>query len=171
MNSVDLLILIVLAVGVVRGFYTGFAKQVASVVGAVLAFLIGLQVMHPVGQMVVDSLGVSPSVAPLVGFALSFIVILLLVTGLTKLIESMLGALKLSVLNRALGGAVGAFKAALVLSVVFLVLGFIGVPSPEAQETSQFYTPVAQLVSGTWNWMAERLPEVRALAEQFQAGG
>lgn len=167
MNLLDILIGLALAGGLARGFSTGVIKQVASFAGLLIAFALSVQLMDPVGQAVATSLGISASVAPLVGFILIFLAVQVGVFAVTRLAETIVGALKLTVVNRLAGGVVGAFKAALVLSVVFLVTGYFGVPGQESQRDSVLYGTVAGVLPQAWDYASDRLPQVRSLTERF----
>ncbi len=167
MSTLDLLILAVLAVGLVRGFATGVIRQVASLVGMVAAFVLGVQLMKPVGGLIVGSLGVSPAIAPLLGFLLVFVVVQVGVFAAGRFVETLVGALRLTVFNRAAGGALGAFKAALALSVGFLVLGYVNMPAEATQRDSALYAPVATVLPTAWNYVSDRLPAAESLSEKF----
>jgi len=70
LHTLDLLILVVLAFGLVRGFTTGVVRQIASLVGVVAAFLVAVRFMQPGGEMLTTSLGLSEGVSPLLAFVL-----------------------------------------------------------------------------------------------------
>lgn len=166
MNVLDLIILGILAVGMVIGLRSGLIKQVASLAGLVLAFVLGLQFMHPVGAMAVESLGVSESLAPLLGFVLVFLAVQVAVVAVVKIVEGLIGALKLSSVNRVLGGAMGGFKAALGLSVAFLVLSNLNIPDASARSSSRLYAPVSSVVPEAWEFVTGEFPAVKRLPEQ-----
>lgn len=167
MNGLDLIILGVLSVGVVLGLRSGLIKQVASLVGLVLAFALGLRFMHDAGAVTVDSLGVSESLAPLLGFVLVFLVVQVAVVAVVKLVEAIIGALKLSAVNRVLGGAMGGLKAALVLSVAFLVLGNLEIPEASARSASSLYVPVSSVVPETWELLTGEFPALKEVPDQI----
>ena len=167
MSVLDALILVVLAAGLLRGFSTGIIRQVIGVAGLLFAFILGLQLMHPTGAAVSGSLGVSPSVAPLVGFVLVFLAVQVAVFALTRFVETLAGVLRLTVVNRLLGALFGVFKAAIVLSVLFLILAYFGVPGSNVRQGSAFYEPVASVLPGAWDYMSERMPEVERLSDRF----
>ncbi len=167
MNMLDFLILIALAGGLVVGLRAGLIKQVLSFAGLIVAFVLSFQLMKPVGAMAAGSLGISNDIAPLVGFVLVFLVVQVAVFALIRSLQAIVGVLKLSGVNRLLGGAVGAFKACLALSVLFLVLGYLQVPSEQTQEESSFYAPVATMVPATWDYLASAIPQLEQVSEQF----
>lgn len=167
MNTLDIVIVLVLAAGVARGFSTGVIRQVASFVGFILAFILSVKLMEPVGTLVVESLGLSARVAPVLGFIVVFLAIQAGLFFVVRLVETLVGALRLTAVNRLLGGLLGALKAALVLSVLFLVLGVFGVPEEQTRADSSFYAPVAAVLPQAWDFVSARLPEVQKLSERF----
>ena len=73
MNLLDLLILVGLTGGLIIGLRSGLIKQVLSFAGMLVAFVLSLHLMTPVGEMAAGSLGISEDIAPLVGFVLVFL--------------------------------------------------------------------------------------------------
>ena len=126
LHTLDLVILVVLAFGLVRGFTTGVIRQIASLIGLVAAFLVGVRFMQPGGEMLTTSLGLAEGVSPLLAFVLLFAAVQLTLLGVVRFVEGVIGFLQLSAVNRVLGGLIGAGKVALLLSLVFLALNFFG---------------------------------------------
>lgn len=166
MNTLDIIILVVLGIGIAHGIRTGLIKQVASILGMVVAFFLGVAFMVPVGQKLVESLGFSETLGPLLGFTLVFVIVHLVVIGAMKALEKAVGALKLSAINRGAGGAVGAFKAAFVLSVLLMLVGNMGYPNDGMRDTSLFYTPVATVMPASWSFVQDRMPQIRQLTDR-----
>jgi len=165
--ALDWFILAVVAGGLIRGFMVGAVRQVASLAGLVLAVLLSVQFMRPVGAVIVSTLGLSEAVVPLVGFVVVFLGVQLLFFALSRLIERVLERLSLSFLNRAAGGALGGFKAALLLSVLFLLLGTMNVPSSQTQDQSVLYPPVAQALPKTLDAASPYLPAAERASDTF----
>ena len=167
MTTLDLIIVAALAVGMARGVWTGVIRQVTGLIGLLLAFVLAVRLMTPVGALVADSIGVSPRVAPIVGFVLVFLVVQIAVVAIARATERLVGVLRLGFVNRLAGGAFGAFKAALLLSVLFLVLAPLSLPDGEARASSVLYEPVAGVLPTAWDTVADHWPRVQHLAERF----
>ena len=167
MPTLDILIALLLTGGLIHGFMTGVIKQVASIVSIIAALLIGLQFMHPLGQVVTSWTGVSEGISPVVGFVTIFALVHLVVFFGVKLLETVVGALKLGFANRILGSAFGFFKAGIGLSVAFLALGVAGFPGEETREQSQLYGYVEPLLPQSWDLMREYFPGVEGLKDRF----
>ena len=165
--ALDWFILIVLAGGLIRGFMVGAVRQVASIAGLVVAFLLSVQFMHPLGAVIVSSLDLSEAAGPIAGFVVIFLGIQLLFLALSRLLESVLETLSLTLVNRAAGGALGGFKAALLLSVLFLVLSGMDMPSKETRKQSMFYQPVAQTLPETLEAASPYVPAAKRASDTF----
>ena len=167
LHTLDLLILVVLAFGLVRGFTTGVIRQIASLIGLVAAFLVGVRFMQPGGEMLTTSLGLAEGVSPLLAFVLLFAAVQLTLLGVVRFVEGVIGFLQLSAVNRVLGGLIGASKVALLLSLVFLALNFFGYPGDKARKASLFYDPVASALPTTWETVETHVRDAGAVTEPF----
>lgn len=166
-SLLDGFIVLVVAGGLIHGSTVGAIRQVTSLIGFLVAFLVGVQLMHPVGRLVVARLGIADTVAPVVGFAVLFVGIQLLFYLLSRLVERVIETLSLSLVNRAAGGALGAFKAALLLSVLFLVLSSVQMPGAETRKQSVLYGPVAGVLPKTLDAASAYLPAAKRASETF----
>jgi membrane protein required for colicin V production len=167
LHTLDLVILVVLAFGLVRGFTTGVIRQIASLIGLVAAFLVGVRFMQAGGEMLTTSLGLAEGVSPLLAFVLLFAAVQLILLGVVRFVEGVIGFLQLSAVNRVLGGLIGAGKVALLLSLVLLALNFFGLPGDETRKASLFYDPVASALPTTWEAVETHVRNAEAVTEPF----
>jgi membrane protein required for colicin V production len=164
---VDGLVLAAVGLGAYRGYKTGVLRQAVSILGWFVGFMLALQLMDTAGQALEASLPVDERLAPVVGFVLVLVAVRLGLFLLRQAFESILDAFHLSFLNRAGGSVVGAFQGVLVASLLFLVLGALGMPSEATRRASASYAPVAEALPQTWDAVAEHVPPLRTAAEQF----
>lgn len=177
----DFFILGITGLGVWRGLRTGAMSQLVGTVGLVLAFLVGAALMGPVGGLVVASLGLSERIVPLVGFVVAFAAVLVAVSVVANAGKATLQALRLGVLDRAAGALFGGLRAALSLSVLFLLTSNLALPGAETfvvgadtRATSVLYAPVEALAPVAWEAFCTITPGVQdQLREKFDglAGG
>lgn len=167
LSGLDWLIIVVLIVGLIRGYMIGAVRQVASLLGLVVAFFFSVEFMGIVGSSIVAALGLSQSLAPLAGFTVIFLGIWVLFLILSRLVERLVDTLSLTPLNRAAGSAVGAFKAALLLSLLFLVLTGLEVPDERTRKQSALYYPVARLLPVTIEATEAWFPAAKDAADQL----
>jgi len=167
LEELDILIALVLVVGLVRGVATGAVRQVVSLLGTVAAIVLSLELMSTVGGAVREIVPVPESFEHAAGFIVVFLVIQIVLLFAVRLIEASIRVFRLTPVNRLVGGVVGAGKAALLLSVLFLVLGFFEVPAQGDREESVLYVPVASVFPVTWDYAARHLPRIRNLTDRF----
>lgn len=150
MNALDLFIAAIVIAGAVHGFVTGAIKQVAGFASLLLSFVLGVLFMNSVGATVADVVGVTPALAPFAGFVVVFLTIQLIVVIVVKMVERIVGALKLTAMNRLLGSGIGVLKGALALSVALMAFGYIGIPAEQTKNQSFLYEPVSEVLPKVW---------------------
>lgn len=166
-SILDGFILIVLAGGLLRGVMVGAVRQITSLVGLLVAFLFALQFMRPIGELIATVFNLTETIGLIVSFVVVFVGVQLIFVLLARLIEQVLETLSLTLINRAAGGAVGGFKAVLLLSLLFLVLAAMNVPSEETREKSRLYDPVAQALPQTVDATAGWLPAAKRMSDEW----
>lgn len=167
LSGLDWLIIVVLIVGLIRGYMIGAVRQVASLLGLVVAFFFSVEFMGIVGGSIVAALGLSQSLAPLAGFTVIFLGIWAIFLILSRLVERLVDTLSLTPLNRAAGSAVGAFKTALLMSLLFLVLTGLEMPDQRTRKQSALYYPVARLLPATIEATEAWFPAAKDAADQL----
>ena len=120
MATLDIFILVVIGIGLLRGWRTGFLRQISSLGGTILAFVLAASFMETIGQLITVNTGFAPEQSALLGFIGVFMLVKILVNVVIRTAERLLEAVKLSGLDRLAGGITGGFKAAIALSLVFV---------------------------------------------------
>ncbi|MDR0230959.1 MAG: CvpA family protein [Dysgonamonadaceae bacterium] len=124
MNWLDLAIIIFVAIGLIKGLFDGFVKQVISLVSFVFAIFFAGKIARPMRDFLShDSVTniISPHIITAVCYILAFILIIVLFSWLGKLLnKAMLGPI--SFINHVLGGVVGCIFTLLFLSLLFNLL-------------------------------------------------
>lgn len=165
LTALDLGILAIVALGVWRGLRTGALSQLVGTVGLVVGLIAGVLLMDPVGAVVVNSLGLSERLAPVLGFVVTLAVVLGGAAVAAQLVRKALNLLKLGLVDRLAGAGVGGLRAALGLSVLLLVTGPVALPGGEplivgreTREQSVLYEPVQAIAPAAWSIFSYVLP-------------
>lgn len=144
MNWVDIGLAIVLLVGGVLGAISGLLWQVARLLIFAIAMYMTLYFHEPVGAWLATKMTTtSPAVLKGLAYFVTFTGTYLVLFLITVLIEKAVKAVELKPVDRVLGAALGAFKAALVCGVV--LMGIVVVPIQSLQpdvEASTLGPPV-----------------------------
>jgi len=93
-----------------------------------------------------------------VSFLVIFLVIKLATVLVAKSADGAVETLHLGWVNRLSGSFFGGFKAALLLSTVFLILGFAEWPDNETSGQSSLYGPISTLLPQTWEYVSGKAP-------------
>ena len=157
MGYLDIVILVVLALGIARGWSMGFIRQATLFGGLVLAFVLAAMFMDPLGAVLQSEVGFQEGVGSLISFVGILIAVKLATTLLARWLESVIDAIYLGRLNRLLGGIAGALKAVLILSLVFLVMGYAQLPGSTAISESTMYGHIYRILPEVWRFISDPL--------------
>lgn len=160
MSATDWVLLAIVAVSALFGLMRGFVGVAASLVAWVLAGWAAFHFGGGVALMLARD--GTPSAGQLfAGYALSFLVVLVVVGVVGWLVRQAVHSVGLSGLDRALGLALGTVRGAFVASALVLLLGLTTLPRDPAWQRSQVvpvFVPGAQWLRG-WlpGWVAREV--------------
>ena len=118
---VDIALLSVFGLSVLVGLWRGFAFEIVSLLGWVVAFVIA----NTFGPGVADFMPFRDPGSPVwlwVAYVLVFVLVLLTCTLLARMLRALISATPLSLVDRLLGGLFGVARGALILVVVGLLV-------------------------------------------------
>jgi membrane protein required for colicin V production len=118
---VDIALLALLAVSVLVGLWRGFVFEIVSLLGWVVAFVLANACAPLVSGLLPWGQGVAPA-RVWAAWALVFVLVLIACALLARLLRALVAATPLSVVDRLLGGAFGAARAAVVMVVVAMLV-------------------------------------------------
>jgi membrane protein required for colicin V production len=120
MNVFDIVITVFLLFGFVRGLMKGLFIEVASLVALIGGVWGSIHFSYFVGDYLEESVSWSEKQISLAAFAITFIIIIVVVGLIGKFLTKMADLAALGMVNKILGGLFGLVKIGLVLSVVFI---------------------------------------------------
>jgi membrane protein required for colicin V production len=165
-SYVDIIIALPLAYWLIKGLRHGFAHEFLSLTGQILAIFVAFTYMEMMGSILIGYLKMSGAAVPLVAFILIYIIFIILVRLVIKVINRFIEVIFMSTFNKILGAFFSAFKAALVLSVVFILLAGLDLPSKESRNQSMLYSYVLPIAPATYNLIAFVWPGVSSFTDQ-----
>lgn len=167
-GMLDLILLGVIGLGAIRGYMRGGVEQIGSLLGSVIGIWMGVRHASE-GAAAFESFASVPSEleAP-IGFLIVFGVVQVAVRGISMMTGHVIDLAGMASANRAAGGAFGAFKAALMASILLAVGGKIGIPDRQARIESKWFRPVQQTLPATWGVLRSVIPEVGRLSQVKQ---
>jgi len=149
MNYIDFIIIGLLVFALVRGFIKGLIIEVASILALILGIWGAIRFSGFVGQRLTDYFDLSTQYLGVIAFAITFIIIVLLVHLIANILDKLLEAVALGLPIKILGAVFGVLKTTLILSVIFVILNTVNerknfLPA-EQLEKSVLYYPISDI--------------------------
>ena len=160
MNGIDIVVLIIVLGGLIRGFLSGGIRQVFGLVGMVVSILLAIRLAGALQGNFESWFGVSETVAPVLAFGAIFLCFHIVLYVMIRILENLLEKARIDIVNKMVGSAVGGFKAVLIVSMMLFVARYVGIPDAETREDSLLYEYVYPVLPGVWTLIADNLPEL-----------
>ncbi|MDR0937814.1 MAG: CvpA family protein [Mediterranea sp.] len=152
MTIIDIVLLILIGVGTVRGFMRGFIRQLSSLLGLIVGLLAAKALYTSLASKLCPALTESMTVAQIIAFVLIWLAVPLLFAIVASVLTKAVELIALGWLNRLLGAALGTLKYLLLVSLVLCVIEFVDsdnkLISATKKNQSSLYYPVRK-VAGT----------------------
>ena len=121
MNIFDIIILIILSYGLIKGFMKGFIIEVAGIIALILGVTGSFKFASILEVYLNSYVDWSPKTIQAASFIILFIIIIYAVSLLAKMITKTLKIIALGMINRIFGGIFGLLKWCIILSSLVLV--------------------------------------------------
>lgn len=121
MNLLDIILLVLLIPGTIRGISKGFLEQAISLVGVVLAVYLAYHFSEPVCVWLDKYINVSETVLHVIGFAVMLLGVLMAVMIVAKLFTRVADMASLGWFNRVLGFIFSLAVSAVIISVLIIL--------------------------------------------------
>ena len=149
MNYLDIIIAVFLLWAVYRGFTKGFFIAIAGLAALILGIYGAIHFSGFAVLFLLKYFDKDPEALRLVSFALTFVVIVILVHMIARLLDILIKAIALGFINRLAGLVFNAVKMAFILSVIIGIFNFFDphskIISKEEKTRSILYPPISRL--------------------------
>ncbi len=149
MNYFDIIIVIPLLWGAYKGFTKGIIIEVASFIALALGVWGGIKFSSVSAGYLSQLFEISEKLMPLISFAVTFILIVLVVFAIAKLLQRVIKMVALSFINKLAGLVFGCLKFTLIVSIVINLLNIVNQQvkfiDDEMQNSSILYHPVSKV--------------------------
>lgn len=151
MNPFDILVVIIVGYGLVRGLFRGLVKEVASIIGVLGGFYLAFSYYRNLGAYLgwVTS---NENYQLIIGFLIIFCGVLIVVAGLAMIIKYLLKIAFMGWADRVGGVVFGLVKGVLIVSILFLMLTAFLPKDTELMKNS--------ILAPHISWVSERLAKV-----------
>ncbi len=164
MNTVDIVLLIPVLFGFVRGLWSGLIQELAGIVGIGVGLILGYLFKEDVVAALQSEFELSNQSSNIVAFVLLFIGGFLAVMLLAKLLTKGTSAAGLGMLNRVLGGLFAALKYAVFTSIILAFFNQINesVVLVEKQKLTEstMYNAYGEFSDLLWEYVPESETEL-----------
>ena len=149
MNIIDIILLILLALGVIQGFRKGLIHEVATLAALILGIYGAIKFSDYTASLLIEHFELSGRYLPIISFAITFIAIVIAIHFLAGILDKLIKAIALGFVNRIFGAVFGILKTAFILSILIFLLNELNEKGhflPEDKiEGSMLYGPVSGL--------------------------
>lgn len=162
----DILLLILLAVGFISGLFSGAIKQLISLVAFVAGFVLACLFYQPLADILTGFL-IFPTFCKVVSFLLLWFIVPIIVNLIGSFISSLMNHLPvLGFLNRLLGGVLCMAKYALVLGTLIWFFSSINMIKEETMQESKLCRPLKALPEFVYNTLKAPSQPCKTEAEE-----
>lgn len=141
MNFVDYILIAIVGLSMVLSLWRGFVREMISLIGLVLAFLVASRLSGSAGEYLGQWIDNS-TIADGAGFALIFVIVMLVVGVIGAVIRKLVDMADLTATDRTLGIFFGAARGMLLIALAFLVYTSVTKPNASWYKNS-LLTPYA----------------------------
>ncbi len=150
MNTLDIIILAVVALLTLLGLRKGFIISLATLAGLLLGIYLAMHFSQYAAGVIERNFHPATFWLPILAYAATFLVVLTGVYFIGKLVEKMVEMAGMSILNHLGGALIGFAKGVLIMSAALYLIALADpketLLSPPAKQKSMFYRPVAAVV-------------------------
>ena len=164
MDVLDIVILALLVFGLINGFKKGFFVEVASLIALIAGVYGAIHFSNYAADFLMDKVDWNEKTVNITAFAITFIVIIIVITLAGKALTKLADFAALGILNKFLGGIFGVLKIAIILSVVLIIFDSMNKTLPftdkEDLKDSMLYEPIKSLVPSIFPLILEKKFEI-----------
>ena len=146
MNYLDIIIVIPLIYGLIKGFENGLIKEVTGLIGIFLGLYFATHFSSYLHPKVIVFFGKYDQFTPIISFTILFIVSFISIKILGYMIDKFTKVLALGLLSRILGAIFGGLKIIVILSFLILITMKHNLIDKEIKQESRLIQPL-ELVS------------------------
>jgi membrane protein required for colicin V production len=121
MNPLDVVIIIIIGYGLIRGIFRGMVKEISSIIGVFAGFYAAYS-YYPLVSDIMEDWITNVSFLNILSFMLIFCVIFFVISILGVIIKYLMHVASLGWMDRLLGASLGFAKAILIVSIILVAL-------------------------------------------------
>ena len=172
MNIIDIILVVILLYGLVRGFFRGFFAELASLLGFIAGIYAAVYFSHILSDYLADKVSWNIQFVNLIAFAITFILIVFLISLAGKFITGLMNFAALGIINKLVGAGFGLIKLAFIISVVIMFFGEtnedIDIVEQDTIESSLIFPHVQAIAPILLPAILREVKEIDLIEEDFE---
>jgi len=167
LNTFDIILIIILGLGAIKGYSNGFIVELFSLLAFFVGLFLALELTIPVSLRLFGKSGYFDVIAMLV-FTGLFILLSFLIKVGARTVKKAINITLFGTLDNIVGVAVGTFKAALIVSVITWVCCSLGIDFENAYTANSIIFPYIMAVGpATFEAFGYLIPMVNDLIDSM----
>jgi membrane protein required for colicin V production len=146
MNYIDIVLGILLLFAAINGFRKGLISELASLAALILGIWGAIEFSDITSEFIVENLNWTSEHLNIISFAVTFVVIVILVHIVGSVVNKLVETIMLGFVNKLAGLVFGILKSALILSIILVVFDKIDedikILSSKVKAESRLYEPI-----------------------------
>lgn len=151
MSTIDIILVLLLLAGMVRGFIHGFIYEIALLGVLFVCYFFGFKVAGIVADYLSEFFHTNPVTMHYVSLFIAWIGISIAIFFLAKLLEGLIKIVALGIFNKIAGAIFGGLKYAVVISLLLFFINKVDLHikwlNPDAKAESYLYYPILKISS------------------------
>ncbi|HLT34061.1 MAG TPA: CvpA family protein [Aquaticitalea sp.] len=170
MGFLDIILILLLALGLIRGFMRGLFVELASLVALLAGVYGAIHFSNYAATFLENHVDWEEKYVAAAAFALTFIIIVLVITLAGKALTKLANFAMLGIVNKLLGALFGLMKTAFILSILLVIIEKISptllLINEETEEESALYTPLHNFAPSIFPILLESKEELEEHLEE-----
>lgn len=169
MEPVDIVLLILIALGAYEGYKKGLLLSIVGLIGFVLAIILGVYFMEPVSKYLAAHLKELTFAFPIIAFLIVFGITMAVVGIAGWILKKMMNLILLGGLDSIGGGILGIVKSAFFISLFMWLCGLFDLKIPQEWSSNSEFLPYIEPMAPAVIWVLEPMvPKVGELQKTIE---
>lgn len=169
MNFLDIIVAILLGLGIIRGLRNGVIREVAGLLGVILGIWAGLRLAFLFADYYREHIDINEKLLPFLAFLTAFVLALVAVLLLGRILDRIVKAAQLSLLNKILGAVFGVLKWAFITGSILNVAGHSGYLPASVKQGSVTYPYVTGYTTTVTEYSIGLIPQAGNVFREMES--
>ena len=147
MNYLDIIIVVPLLYGLIKGFSNGLVKEITGLLGLIIGVYVAINFSSYLHPRFTEFLGGYEQFVPIISFVTLLLVSILVIRFLGYFLDKLTKALALGIISRVLGAIFGFFKIVVIFSFLLFIVTEYGLINTQTQKESVLLKPLQDITA------------------------